>query len=215
MKTLFLFAFIACLIFSCNHKRHQSKDTECTKLNTTYLPVDAKARFSFLHGTWWVYKSNTNLKDSVYSIATSNILVRAYVKNEGATDKCHENGYTSIQSSVRGYLNTGLVNHYTDSENYADQTFAIQESNGTNFTVYRFELKGNTYLTNQEGGIVTFEDSVVTSYDTLYNALHLSYPTTSHLDYIQDGWYVKNIGLVKYIHKDGTIWELYNYHIKQ
>lgn len=217
MKTLFLFAITACLIFSCGHKHPKSNDTICSSSNTAYFPSDAKARFFFKSGTWWLYKSNASLTDSIYisqgqmEIAPPPSKVFGEIK-----DKCYESGTMLKIANYVGNSSSQYAYQQPKSDmNYSKELFQIIEIIGMGTSLYRFEMHGNNYVTAQDGGIVTFEDSIVTSYDTLKNVLHLSYPTAIHNDYIQDGWYVQNIGLVKYIHKDGTIWELYKYHIKQ
>lgn len=76
---------------------------------------------------------------------------------------------------------------------------------------------GGQYETpNQEGAEIVFEDSITINGKTYNNVMYYFYPpNTANPDYLQEAWYAKNVGTIKYISKDNSTWVLIKSNIIQ
>ena len=86
-----------------------------------------------------------------------------------------------------------------------------------NTDIFRFDFINGSYQNpTEEGGKISFQDSITIQTKVFKDILHLEYlqkPVPAEI--IKQAWYAKNYGLVKYESWDGRMWELINYHINQ
>lgn len=63
-------AVMLCSLSNCKKGNQDNKggiETVCNSANTAYFPQDAKDRFFFKAGTWWVYENiDTKERDSIW-----------------------------------------------------------------------------------------------------------------------------------------------------
>lgn len=202
---------------SCKDKNEP--ETVCTPQNTAYFPQDAKDRFFFKEGTWWVYEnSDTKETDSIWVTNASFRYWSADNMEDGnIKNKCYETGRIEIYSLYNG-IKTHLVQRsfsYIGGKpgiNPAQEHFTLDDAIPMfDFRpVYRFDIFGEQYQTpNQESAEITFKDSIEVNGELYNNVLHYYYPNgVSPHDYLEEAWYAKNVGTIKYISKDHSTWIL-------
>ena len=195
----------------CRDRKNEEQPALCTAENTIPFPEDALDRFYFKTGTYWVYKElSTGNQDTIRVKETikNTDPVNEKVFGEYKTEKCYELYTMTIQSDLYGkYLrHLELLLPY-DGFDYDKESFRITEIWAQEFS-YKADITGNVYRElNGDGNSVTLLDSLVTPDTTYKNVLFIK-KKDGHWDYLDEAWYVKGPGLVKYKRKDGTEWEL-------
>lgn len=223
-------AFVSLMQLSSCFLKNKEKDEEtvCTPQNTAYFPQDAKDRFFFKTGTWWVYQNITTKElDSVWvsnanwSYVSSDNMEDGYIKN-----KCYETGIVEIYSLRNGEITflTQRMFSYLGAKpniNPSQEHNTLYESN-PNFNyrpIYRFNITGGQYETpNQINAEIVFIDSITINNKQYMDVLYYSYLSNipPPYEYIKDAYYAKNSGAIKYTRSDdNTQWELIRSHINQ
>lgn len=193
---------------------------ECTPDITIPFPQDALDRFYFKSGTWWVYEeiNNPGMEDSVWVIMNQKNTSSPdeSVFGQINTQKCYDNHITSTKSARFGEIKCWMqIKDPYDGFDYSKEFFEIIEQPKGSEPIYRLTLEGKNYKNeNSYGDKISLIDSISTQLYTHYNALHFE-KTQSLFDYLQEAWYIKNIGLVKFERVDGSEWELVRYSIVQ
>jgi hypothetical protein len=220
---LLLALFILMQSSSCSNKNKNEEETVCTPQNTVLVPQDLKDRFFFKVGTYWIYQNiQTNETDSLWVWVSYQESISVNDEHYGyIKDKCYEQFATSIMSEL--YKSSSRYTSYSISiypkKEDGGELFGLEESTPLNNfgAIYRLENRGGQYE-NQEGVEITMLDTLLTQNNIVYkNVLHLKYPTGQQTnDYLDDMYYAKNIGLVKF-HRftDTSNWELIRSHIVQ
>ncbi len=196
---------------------NKTEDYECTPENTVRLPEDVLARFCFKEGSYWIYKDSVSgVKDSFWIEKFYHGIDKVHKKDWGNTKKCTEVfGYSLVselygESRMSSVINDLNISIEKNSYRIMDVSEVIN-----NDWVYRTTLHGNSYDSiNGSGAIQEIIDKITVYYGFYYNILRIYYANPTY-DYLLDTYYVRNIGLVKFKRKDGTIWELVRYNIVQ
>lgn len=202
----------------CGNKGNPTPVT-CTEENTVKFPQDALDRFYFKEGSYWVYT------DSVTHIQYDSVWV--YLHTWGASskkedghygNKCYEFGYLLKKTLSGLHYNLDFNPLLSIEDQLLDYTkerfrIAILDINSGTASLTRFFFNGNNYDTRFTGE-VSFQDSVKVNSTMYKDILKLHYPA-QHRDFLNDGYWAKNVGLIKYTDLNGTVWELTNYHVIQ
>jgi hypothetical protein len=192
------------------------KPAICTINNIVQFPQDAKSRLYFKDSSYWIYQDSIGGgKDSFWVEASKHSI---YNSDFGKIlyKKCYEAYAYKLQSDYYGQTNVQLYpEHINDDSTYDKEIFSViytvEELNY--LPIYRFWMSGNKYLTNQEGGeFDTIQNLMVKGKS--YDVLHLRNPQ-NNFDIYKDAYFARDIGLVKFIRKDNSVWELVKYKIKQ
>ena len=166
----------------------------CDSTNTGFIPHELLDRFYFKNGTWWVYKdTSSSAIDSVWVYQS----------------------YTDIYIEPDLRI---LTRNLAGNETLKDLKFDLYYSNATkNITIYRFDYENFKYQSpTEEGGLISFKDSVIIKNKTFKDILKLDYKQKPlSYEIIKQAWYAKHYGLIKYETWDNKIWELINYKINQ
>lgn len=133
------------------------------------------------------------------------------LKDTALYRKCYECYYYELFNTTgartRVWIMPGGVN---DNRSYGQEDFKVDFDldHGQYVRNERFLLDGDRYRkTSPGGGSVTFDDSLRVGMAVYRNVLHLRNPKGNR-DIFGEAWYAKEIGLVKYVMKNGAVWEL-------
>jgi hypothetical protein len=191
----------------------------CTEENTVKFPQDALDRFYFKEGSYWVYtdSATSTQYDSVW--VYHNTWNSTSKKEDGHyKNKCYEFGYSLIKTLSGLHYNQGLLPVFSIDDkliDYSNEQFRIELSDILSGTasLTRFYFNGNNYDTRFTGE-VSFKDSLEVN-STIYNDILKIHYADQHSDFLNDGYWARNIGLIKYTDFNGTVWELTNYNAIQ
>ena len=105
---LFITLLITLQSSSCN--KTDEPQTHCDSTNTVYLPEDARSRFFFKEGTWWVYKNITNNNYDTISLIVENYGIYPVPKKifGDGFSKCYEGYVYNIISKPYERVNVTL-----------------------------------------------------------------------------------------------------------
>jgi|GEM_PF-2317358 len=195
---------------------------ECTPDITVPFPQDALDRFYFKTGTWWVYEeiNNPGMEDSVWVTKNEVITEPPNPKIYGKinTRKCYSAYYVHIVNSRYGSLliKMGISSPF-DGFDYEKEFFGVgaigELSNNIDLCIAN--LDGDSYREkNCDDNRISIDNSIMVQSQQYHEALHLL-KDKGTWDYLDEAWYVRHIGLVKYKRADGSEWELVRYNIVQ
>jgi hypothetical protein len=205
--TTFLAGFL-CLI-SCNKQNniHTPPELKCDSSNTAYIPIDARSRFYFKEGSWWVYKNIVNDEiDTVKVIDCTMYLGKAIPEIWGdIPNKCYERSIVGFKS--------GIYKEYTTYVDYFYPT-SIMDSNKEIYlvndlyhnTTYKLRYDGSKLSAGQDSGQIVIIDTLEIESKKYYNVI--KYSTNDLFDYANELYYAPFYGIIKMIRKDGTQWNL-------
>ena len=213
-----LFLVIALLQLSCCDK---SKNiTECQGY-LEYPPM-LKDICLFKDSSYWIYKEkNSGLIDSISTIGVWRD--EHWPKKETGTKDCpcyeiFASGYKSSYYNLQYDFQMDAI--YDGNPINRDRLSfqVIYRQNATSKSEYRFNTLGYDSLLQGVGALeakyTKFKD--VTVLGTKYNnPIYFYYSNPTPYDWIQSAYYVPHVGIVKYEHEDGKVWELVRYEIKQ
>lgn len=220
-KTLVYACLIFCVAFMSSKcgkdDTPNTQTTHCDSSNTAYIPADARSRFFFKEGTWWVYKNVTNNDYDTLTLTVESYGINPVPKKiyGDGFSKCYEGYVYNIISKLYGKVNITLsVNLPTRGNNTKGEIFVTRElftsKDYITASLPRFRWIGEILDTVSDGNINKITSLLINN--KVYNdILHYYYkPGFEPTDYLKEGWYANRIGLVKIIRKDNTIWELIN-----
>lgn len=207
------------IITNCKEKPFK-KLADCTESNTVKFPKDAVSRFYFKDSSYWVYKDSLTIeKDSVWVMKSSDES-RNKFEDVNLKNKCYQ--YLGVElNTSSGKINrisfrpndvNDNLNNPIDNEAFRIEFMYSQ----LNFNkVYRFFILGQNYDTiNEEDGHISFISGYDFNGKSIDSVLLVENPL-SNFDIYSKVWYAKNLGMIKYKLKNGSVWELKNYKIKQ
>jgi hypothetical protein len=196
----------------------------CDSANTVLIPEDMKAHFYFKEGTYWIYKNIDNGELDSMWVYFSNKGIGLISKKVHAFgwNKCYESFIYEMHNKTYNennyYINFGITLYPKDGDNLNNELFGIVQLSPLNNHKgsYHIYIDGKTY-SNQQGADINFMDSIVTSDNITHkNILNIYYPNGTSSDIYSNMYYVKNIGLVKFVRSnDNSTWELIRYKIHQ
>ncbi len=202
---------------------NKQNNITCDSANTVLIPADMKARFYFKEGTYWIYKNIDNGEiDSMWVSKSGNDINPTNPKiSQTGLNKCYEGFGLFVKNnefinSDQYFYTLSIESYPKDGLNLNNELYNLVEVSARN------NYLGNVLL-NNKGGIYEKYDSDIHFIDTitiqtkLYtNVLNLNYPNSTSHGLFSDAYYVKNIGLVKFVRSnDNSIWELIRYKINQ
>lgn len=217
-----LFLLIIIIVFynqACKKKAVQAI-INCDSSNTAYIPTDAKSRFVFKEGSWWVYKNVMNNTFDTTIISFYNHRIATPSKKafgDKFAHKCYGNvEYQTLSKkfgtnriTIETEMPISEIDKYSERFVYIDDYMQL---GSTISTIYRFFYTGEFKIDSLSDGIIEKQDSISIGNQTQNDILHYSYKGGFETnDYLLEAWYANKIGLVKVIRKDGSIWELIDY----
>ena len=184
----------------------------CKKSDSTYytpLSQDFLSYFAFPKGSWWVYKEiNTGKTDSFY--VTQYGIDNVY-------DKKADFHYQSLSYGLHGnkYQCTAGANPSIDGTKfYYTQIFKGNDSFNSSSTrlFYPFEINRPT----SDGVVIKMlADSIAIQNNTYLDICITDKSFAQPIDPIKSEYYCKNIGVIKRVYSDGTVWEVIKYHLNK
>lgn len=215
---IFLIAILT-LIFTSTCRKDINK-ISCNSINTISYSQDAYDRFFFKDSTYWVYQEISSLKfDSVWVFDSKISVLNEHPSGRDFETKCFQVNSYRLNNVLDERVNVVFQPKFKDriipyEQEYLPINYTIKIGSMF-FPVFRIGYDGASLRKeNQEGGIWDTEDSLTIKGIKYSNLLKLTNPE-NNIDIYKEAWYVKNIGLVKFIKKDGKTWELIRYHINQ
>jgi hypothetical protein len=220
MKKFLLIIFVLPFFSSNCTDKPIDKLAECSESNTVKFPKDALARFYFKDSSFWVYKDSvTGDRDSVWVVKSTDA-PRNTFRDINLKNRCYQ--FLSVElNNTNGELNRISIRPHSVNDNinnsFANEHFTIDFNySQLNFQpIYRFFMRGINYdMINEEDGKLSF----VNGYDfkgTTIDSVILVENPISNFDIYSKAWYAKYLGMIKYKLKNGRVWELTNYKIKQ
>jgi hypothetical protein len=201
---LVLLLSLPCLALECN----PDKDEE--EKPTYYMSEEFKDYVLFPEGSWWVYEtSSTSNTDSVY---IASIIERSVISDQNTSFKAENFRALKISSEYDSILSGGGVLQ-KGVQTYKEYPENKQGINGEIFFSTsqmdsgRLEpsFKNVKYLgvTNNVKINNITHDSV-----KIFEVLNQEYDSQPHRIY-----WAKNVGIIKKVLFDSTVWKLKNYHI--
>jgi hypothetical protein len=224
-KIIYLITFLLVVCFvvqSSSCSKTDEPQIHCDSSNTAYIPSDARSRFCFKEGTWWVYKNIANgdldtLTFKLEGYAISSVPQKIY---GSGYSKCYEGISYNIFSTKYPKVNAKIaVNWPTKGSNIKEDIFEYRELfSSINFAARsssRFRWKYQSLDSISDGLIDTIP--TLTIFDKIYTEIiHYSYKQGFEAnDYLKESWYANKVGLIKVVREDGTTWELINSNIIQ
>jgi len=213
---LMLFIAISSLTLLQNCGDKPQPKVVCDSTNTAFLPQELLDRFYFKNGTWWVYMDIiAGIKDSIWIVRTSFDIFEEPELKKNCEQIADYNYKTNISDN---WLVSISPQSIAGNKKLTNVRYTIFYRNtNKNASIYRFDFINGSYQNpTEEGGSVSFQDSLIVKSKVFKDILHLEYqqkPLPPEI--IKQAWYAKHFGLIKYENWDGKIWELTNYHINQ
>lgn len=216
---LFLLIIIVFYYQGCKKKAVQAI-INCDSSNTAYIPTDAKSRFFFKEGSWWVYKNAINntydtIVISFYNHRIATPSKKAY--GDKYAHKCYEyiEYHTLSKKFGTNRITIETVTPISEIDKYSERFVYIDDYmklGSTISTIYRFFYTGELKIDSLSDGIIENQDSISFGNHTYNDILHYTYNAGFEVnDYLLEAWYANKIGLVKVIRSDGSVWELIDY----
>ena len=226
MKKLFyLITFLIQVSFitqSTSCIKTEEPQTHCDIQNTAYIPTDAKSRFYFKDGTWWVYKNvNNNEFDTIIVKSLYNTIEPTWTQRYGTKykNKCYERVAYRITSNKYGWhdVDIDFINPYQQQDSTIEQYFITESSSDIeNFVTYRWEYRGGLLIDSLSSGLKERLKIITINNKTYSDIIYYKYkPGFEAGDYLNEAWYANRVGLIKVVRKDGTIWEIVQSNIIQ
>ncbi|MFZ4799806.1 MAG: hypothetical protein ACOYMA_20105 [Bacteroidia bacterium] len=226
-QIIFLLTLITTVNIQCSKTPPGSNNTPtiaCDSTNTVLIPEDMKARFYFKQGTYWIYKNIDNGEIDSMWVYISNNGIGPISKKVHAFgwNKCYESFSYEMHNKTYSvnnyYINYGISLYPKDGNNLNNELFEIQQLSPLNNYKgsYHIYVEGVNY-SNQQGADINYLDSIVNDEKKIFkNVLNIYYPNGTSSDIYSNMYYVKNIGLVKFVRSnDNSTWELIRYKINQ
>lgn len=188
----------------------------CSPDNTVKFPQDALDRLYFKDSSYWIYVDSASGRiDSVW-VQESQREVSNFFQGNYLNKKCYESFSYRLNSRLSLETRVVLSTAYANDElKYEDELFVANyyPEMINNNPIYRFFIKNNHYANNEEGGV--FDTIAQMNVGGIYqNVLHLSNPD-SNIDVYKDVYYASHVGMIQYKLKDGSVWKLSRYDVKQ
>lgn len=217
-----IFVALAIIIQSSSCGKTDEPQTHCDSSNTAYIPTDARTRFFFKAGTYWIYKNNAN--NELDTIVVENWyhtieppLPAQY--GNAYKNKCYERAAYRTISNKYGWMNVRIdfSRAFTQVDSTVENYYITESSqNILYFTTYRWEYKGGLMIDSLTPGLKVRLNSLEINNKTYTDIIYYKFkPGFEASDYLNEAWYANKIGLIKLVRKDGTTWELIHSNIIQ
>lgn len=212
-----ILVFISIISLGCNEPYSggfKDPPATCTSTNTVKLFPDALSRLYFKDSTYWIYQDSlSGLTDSVW-VDTSFREVSNKYQSFYLYTKCYEQyGYT-LKSLLNGRTRVTIFPQSVDDEShFEDAVYAVNyyPEQINHQPIFRFFIKKNSYI-NEDNGVFDTLNYIRIRGQDHYNVLRLTNPGSNY-DIYKESYYSKDIGLIKYKMKDGSVWELLRYQL--
>ena len=224
MKNLFITSLVVLLFtgIQCKKTSPSSGITvsfTCDRANTAFIPTDAKSRFYFNKGSWWVYKNIVNSQLDTVKVIQSDI----YIEKPTAEiwgdipNKCYEKNIVMFQPQKYFRYSTRIEYFYPTSkmdstkEIYTIGDSYIFDNSGRSSNKMRYD--GSILTAGQDSGSVTTYDTISVGKIMYRNVI--KYNTSDMSDYASEIYYAPYYGIIQMTRLDGSTWVLINSNIEK
>lgn len=210
---LLYLAIIFINISSCK----KDKETVCSSENSVLLPKDALDRFFFRDSSYWIYRDSlSGALDSIWVWQSDLQILNMEKTHPFSKGKCYQAGVTYYQSIwLNPYIIEIMPRTSKMGTEYKDEVFDINIHQGVYFADFAL-LRGNNYINfDPELGIIDSISSLYVNGVVFNDILRKNNEDATQIDLYYISYHVKNIGMVKFIRNDKSVWELIRYKIKQ
>jgi hypothetical protein len=207
---------ITSLIVICGSSCKKEKETVCSNENTVSLPKDLVERFFFKDSSYWVYKDSVlGDLDSIWVKSSSVSINKLELIDENSKGKCAESGTYYFKSSFAEEYNIqiGPLPSKLGTE-YKDELFQVNIQRGNYLVLFARMKNSQFHNIGNEYGVIDTIPSLLVNGITYSDVLRKTNKSSMHPDLYYTSYYVRNIGLIKFIRNDKSVWELIRYKIK-
>jgi hypothetical protein len=214
VKIFLVIAGITCLALQCDKKGTPPQNNEPVPEDTLYANDTFLRYWYFPKGSWWVYErmdTNANVYDTVtilnqnremkYNPRYADYMIESFnlnLRHSSAYFTKINKGRPLIQTIDNPALNPNIINSIGHKSYFGYNSF--------------FSWPIDSILIGQKSldrSMLIDKNKIRTPFGKIGNTIHLKFDNNNHI------WLSKNIGFIKYIHSDSSVWELVNYEIKK
>lgn len=224
MKKLFLISLVVLLFTGIQCKKTSSSNGiivyfTCDSANTAFIPTDAKSRFYFIKGSWWVYKNIVNSQLDTVKVIQSDIYIEKPTPEiwGNIPNKCYEKNIVMFQPQKYFRYSTRIEYFYPTSkmdstkEIYTIGDSYIFDNSGRSSNKMRYD--GSILTAGQDSGSVTTYDTISVGKIMYRNVI--KYNTSDMSDYASEIYYAPYYGIIQMTKLDGSTWVLINSNIEK
>lgn len=211
---IYLLVLILPFLYGCND--NNSIPTDCSPENTILFPQDAIDRFWFTKGSWWIYTDvDTETKFDTVTVINTYQKSSSKAENGHYKNKCYTTQGLGTENS-KGQILTSFFDFIgQDDVLYNQERFINQiESSDGHVFITRFRFHGNSYDSIQGSKIEILSEYSIGN-EVYKDVLHLKYDTFNQLEFLDDAYWVKGIGLLKFTDRNQTTWRLSDFNVNQ
>ncbi|MBC7425125.1 MAG: hypothetical protein H7321_01215 [Bacteroidia bacterium] len=217
-RYLTIAAFITgLLIIQSSSCKKKTPPTVCSEEITIKFPKNALDRLFFLDSSYWVYQDSISGQIDSFWVDYSQIgNVNLEKRNYQTKGKCYQQGRCFIKSRLQNdYTIEFTANPQSTGISLENELFNVTLIYKQN-TIYYFDIGNQNYINGYTDGFVENIPEVKLKNKIFYDILkRTTLLIPSSFDIFKVSYFGNNIGLIKYIKPDGSVWELVRYKIKQ
>lgn len=181
----------------------------CTTPENIAVSTDFKRYFNFPKGSYWIYKNQYNEYDTLLLESLTSKYIE-YTRPESCSEYelveiSYFDSYLSLAIKANIKAESITFSSFSDNESFFPDLIS-----DTTFLTFQ----GSSYTFNQD-----FIKELQIGDHTFWNIYSVEIDTTltHEINNLQpiSGYYVRDIGLIKRVLYDGTIWELIDYKINK
>lgn len=216
---LFCICLLAFIFTTC----HKEENLKCTEKNTIKVIQHARDFFYFKQGSWWVYEEETTkLRDSIWVEKTAE---NTYVPEGGIQrtcncgwGKCEEKLGVRFVNKNHNKTNNDRLFGYGIMSDIVEEGTAIRSSGGHYFSLsdirLAYDKHGNIVEPLPFDASLERINSMQIEGKTYEDIIRIYYQEgKGDGDWLEEGFFAKNIHLIKYRRSDSTTWNLVKYNI--
>ncbi len=211
---LICFVFILINASSCLRKEDK---TVCGSGNSVLLPKDAVDRFFFRDSSYWVYQDSLSGQlDSIWVYKSDLPIINMEKARPFSKGKCYQAGITFYHSTWSNDYEISIDPQTSElGTEYKDESFNIYTTKKNYYSDFAL-MNGNNYINfDPETGLIDSVSLLKVKGVEFNDILRKNNETNTQQDLYYISYYVKNIGMVKFIRNDKSVWELLRYKVKQ
>jgi hypothetical protein len=172
--------------------------------DTLFQSQDFLDYWYFNEGSWWVYK-RTDTSADVYDTVRA---VKSWVKlsfSPLTKPYAFEQYFMNVEHDAEHFKNTGLKVQYNATANHVlSSQGGYYYFDASNFFIFPINIGTSSFAKVLDTTPVLLDTNLV------HNCVHIELNAGGH----RELWIAKGLGFIKYLHFDGTFWELVNYKIE-
>jgi hypothetical protein len=224
MKNIFITSLVVLLFTGIKCKKTSSSNGiivsfTCDSANTAFIPTDAKSRFYFNKGSWWVYKNIVNSQLDTVKVIQSDIYIEKPTPEiwGNIPNKCYEKNIVMFQPQKYFRYSTRIEYFYPTSKmDSTKEIYTIGDSymfDNSGRSSNKMRYYGSILTAGQDSGSVTTYDTISVGKIMYRNVI--KYNTSDMSDYASEIFYAPYYGIIQMTRLDGSTWVLINSNIEK